>query len=174
MPEKFVFSCQRTGRCCEARDSIDIFIEDIERWWEDGSFWKVYQKLRVITDGAAPVKMEIQKEDTCPFLEENTCTIYETRPISCQAFPLGFNGKNFVLVDEECPGTGDGKMPAEALEKIRSAAKAGYDARVRTRTLLPALQAVILKETMRQSEEALGKLSDEEREKLKKIFSDAK
>ncbi|MEE8402693.1 MAG: YkgJ family cysteine cluster protein [Candidatus Hydrothermarchaeaceae archaeon] len=171
---KFVFNCQRTGMCCETRDSIDVHIEDLERWWTDGSFARVYPELKVVTDGGVPLRMEIQKKDTCQFLDGKDCSIYDARPISCRAFPLGFNGKSFVRVDEECSGTGKGEMTAESLEEIRDAAKAEYHARVRTAAILPALHAIILKDTMAQSEEALGKLSDEDREKLKKIFSDAK
>ncbi len=169
---KFVFNCQRSGRCCEARDSIDVFIDDIERWWADGNFARIYPELQIVTDNGPPIRMQIQKEDACPFLDDKNCSIYDTRPISCRAFPLGFNGKNFTLVDEECPGVGKGKMTPEALGDIRSVAKVEYQARIRTRTILPALQAIILKETMKQSEEALSKLSDEERDKLKKILGD--
>jgi Fe-S-cluster containining protein len=171
---KFVFNCQRTGRCCTSRDSIDVSIDDIERWWRDGNFAKIFSELQVVTAGGPPIKMQIKKEGACPFLEGENCSIYETRPISCQAFPLEFNGKNFVLTDTECPGIGEGKMTAEALEEIRSAAKAEHDARIRTAALLPALHAIILTDTMKASEEALSKLTDEDREKLKKIFDGAK
>jgi Fe-S-cluster containining protein len=171
---KFVFNCKRTGRCCESRDSIDVFIDDIERWWGDGSFAKIFSHLGVVTTGGPPVVIQIKKDGPCPLLEGADCSIYDTRPLSCQAFPLGYNGKNFILVDMECPGVGEGKMTAEALEGIRNAAKAEHDARIKTATLLPALHAIILTDTMKESEEALGKLSDEDREKLKKIFDGAK
>ncbi len=171
---KFVFNCKRTGRCCESRDSIDVSIDDIERWWNDGNFAKIFSELQVVTAGGPPIKMRIKKEAPCPFLENERCTIYETRPLSCQAFPLGYNGKNFTLVDEECPGIGEGEMTAEALEEIRNSAKDEYDARIRTATLLPALHAIILTDTMKASEEAMSKLTDEDREKLKKIFDGAK
>lgn len=171
---KFVFNCQRTGRCCESRDSIDVYIDDIERWWTDGNFAKIYPELQTVTDGGPPLRMRVKKEGACPFLKEKDCDIYDSRPLSCQAFPLGFNGKNFVLTDDECPGVGEGKMTAESLEEMRNAAKAEYSARVRTAALLPALQAIILRESIEASEEALSKLSDEDRERLKKIFDGAK
>jgi Fe-S-cluster containining protein len=171
---KFVFNCQRTGRCCESRDSIDVFIDDVERWWSDGNFAKIFPELGIVTAAGPPTKMRIKKEGACPFLEGESCSIHETRPVSCQAFPLGYNGKNFVLTDDECPGIGEGKMTVEALEEIRNAARGEYDARTRTAALLPALHAIILSDTMKASEEALNKLSDEDREKLKKIFDSAK
>jgi Fe-S-cluster containining protein len=171
---KFVFNCERTGKCCETRDSIDVFIDDIERWWSDGNFAKIFADLEIVSPGGPPIKLQIKKEGSCTFLKSERCTIYETRPISCQAFPLGYNGKNFVLTDTECPGIGKGKMTTEALEEIRSAAKAEHDARIRTAALLPALHAIILTDTMKASEEAMSKLSDEDREKLKKIFDGAK
>lgn len=171
---KFVFNCQRTGRCCGARDSIDVHIDDIEQWWTGGNFAKIYPELQTVTDGGPPVRMEIRKEGACPFLEDADCSIYDFRPISCQAYPLGFNGKNFVLTDDECPGIGKGKMTAESLEEMRNAARAEYHARVRTAALLPALHAIILRDTIEASEEALSKLSDDDKERLKKIFDGAK
>ncbi len=171
---KFVFNCKRTGKCCKARDSIDVHINDIERWWMDGSFARIYPELQIVMGNGIPIRLQIQKEGPCPFLEGKDCSIYDARPTSCRAFPLGFSGKNFVLADEECPGVGKGKMTAERLEEIRSAAKDEYHARIRTSTILPALHAIIMKDTMKQSEEALGKLSDEDREKLKKIFEGMK
>ncbi|MBU2559398.1 YkgJ family cysteine cluster protein [archaeon] len=171
---KFVFNCKRTGMCCETRDSIDVFIDDIERWWNDGNFAKIFADMQVVTAGGPPIKLQIKKEGPCTFRENERCTIYETRPISCQAFPLGWNSKNFILVDEECPGIGKGTMTSEALEEIRNAAKVEYDARIRTAAILPALHAIILTATMKASEEAMSKLSDEDKEKLKKIFDSAK
>lgn len=121
-----------------------------------------------------PMQMEIKKDDACPFLKKNDCTIYDSRPVSCQAFPLSFNGKNFTQVTEDCPGVGKGKMTKESLEEIRSAADAGYHSKVRTIAILPALQAIILKEAMNKSEEAVSKLSSEDKEKLKTIFGEIK
>lgn len=171
---KFVFTCQRTGRCCETRDGIDVYLDDIEQWWKNGSFAKIYPELRIVADGGLPLKMQIQKADACPFLENRNCSIYEIRPISCQAFPLGFNGTNFTLTDEECPGVGKGEMTAEKLEEMRDAARTEHHAKIKTSTILPALQAIILKETMKHSEDALEQLSDKDKEKLKEIFGDAK
>ncbi len=124
--------------------------------------------------GEFPMQMEIKKDDACPFLEKNDCTIYDSRPVSCQAFPLGFNGKNFILTTEDCQGVGKGKMTKESLEEIRISADAGYHAKVRTIAILPALQAIILKEAMNKSEEAVSKLSSEDKEKLKTIFEEKK
>jgi len=169
---KFVFTCQHTGRCCKTRDSIDVYVEDIERWWVNGNFARIYPELQVATDSGLPMKMRIHKEEECPFLDGNDCSIYDARPMSCLAFPLRFNGENFTLADEECPGVGKGEMTAEKLEELRDAARAEYHAKIRTGTIMPALQAIILQDTMRQSEEALGKLSDKDKERLKKMFGD--
>ena len=171
---KFVFNCKRSGRCCETRDSIDVFIDDIERWWGDGNFAKIFADLAIVTAGGPPIKMQIKKDGPCPFIEGENCSIYETRPISCQAFPLGWNGKNFIITDIECPGVGEGTMTAEALEEMRNAARVEHDARIRTAALLPALHAIIMTDTMKASEAAMSKLTDEDREKLKKIFDGTK
>lgn len=50
----------------------------------------------------------INRENTCPFLKNNACSIYTVRPLVCRLFPLGklfHNGFRYVLLSENaCAG----------------------------------------------------------------------
>ncbi|MFX1519528.1 MAG: YkgJ family cysteine cluster protein [Promethearchaeota archaeon] len=161
---KFIFECQKTGRCCYSRDPIQIFDIDLARWWTDGTFGTVFPYLKLnMSTSLAPNAIKIEKtviqehekrsdeerfDSVCPLLNRETkeCTIYSTRPITCKAFPLAYNGENFVLRDLECPGIDKGTMSTEGLKQIRTAAKREYSSNGRTVTLLPAIHSLLMKE----------------------------
>jgi len=162
---KFIFECQKTGRCCYIGDPIKIFDIDLARWWTDGTFGTVfpYLNLNMMTETLVPTEVKIEKtillenekkpnerefNSVCPLLNRETkeCTIYSTRPITCKAFPLAYNGENFVLRDLECPGIDKGTMTAEHLKQIRTAAKREYTSNNRTVTILPAIHSLLMKE----------------------------
>ncbi|MFQ5976207.1 MAG: YkgJ family cysteine cluster protein [Candidatus Hydrothermarchaeales archaeon] len=173
---KFVFECQRTGRCCEVRQNIEVFIQDIERWWKDGTYTKVISELDITTlPNGMPMGLSIKKKDVkgktiCPFLEGVDCSIYATRPISCIAYPLGFNGENYILLDKECPGLNKGTMKKERLVEMGGAARGVHESRTRMISVLPILQAVVVKRMVEESEKVMEKLSDEEKEGIKKML----
>jgi Fe-S-cluster containining protein len=167
---KFVFTCQRCGRCCE-RD-VEVSLGDIERWSEKGVIYQVFPHLSIPSDSPA-VSMYLEMEDgKCSMYdsESKSCRIYDDRPQSCMAYPLEFDGSGFLLRDKDCPGIGQGEMNREALEEIRQAARDEHDGEMRTAFVLPMLQGIFLKEIAKRSEEAIGKLSDEERAKLEEIL----
>jgi len=161
---KFIFECQKTGRCCYLRDPIKIYDIDLARWWTDGSFGTVFPHLKLhLTEALVPSEMKLEKtilkeeekrpeeeqfDSVCPLLNRETkeCTVYSTRPITCKAFPLGYNGESFVIRDLECPGIDKGFMTAERLKTIRTAAKREFSSNNRTITLLPAIHSLIMKE----------------------------
>ncbi|MCK5587392.1 MAG: YkgJ family cysteine cluster protein [Candidatus Lokiarchaeota archaeon] len=161
---KFIFECQKTGRCCYIRDSIKIFDIDLARWWTDGTFGTVFPYLKLnMTETLVPTEVKIEKtiiqenekrpdeehfDSVCPLLNRETkeCTIYSTMPITCKAFPLEYNGENFVLKDLECLGIDKGAMTAEHLKQIRTAAKREYTSNNRTVTILPAIHSLLMKE----------------------------
>lgn len=182
-PSKFVFECQRDGRCCEERESINVYVEDIERWSKDGTVYKIFPDLSIEDIGTGmPTKITIKKTKikggsgfACPLLDMKTkaCTIYSNRPISCIAYPLGFNGVNYVLKDENCPGLNKGEMTRERLKEMRDAAKKEHEAILQMRGTLPALYGLFMKLMTEQSEKALGRLSKEDRERLNEILKSA-
>jgi len=169
---KFVFTCQRCGRCCEREKGVAVYLSDIERWSRDGTIYQVFPSISISSDpGSISMSLDID-EGRCKMYEAQSkeCRIYENRPIACRAFPLRHDGSGFLLGDKECPGLGKGEMSKEALQEMRSAASQEHEDEAKTAAVLPALQALLLKEMTKQSEEAYSKLSDEEKSKLEEIL----
>ena len=41
--------------------------------------------------------------DSCPYLKDNLCSIYEKRPSVCKIYPLSPNLDNSIYIDSSCP-----------------------------------------------------------------------
>jgi proteasome lid subunit RPN8/RPN11 len=61
-------------------------------------------------------------------------------------------------------------MNKEALEEIRKAAVEEHEDEACTAAVLPMVQALLLSDMAKKSEEAYSKLSEEEKAKLEEIF----
>ena len=100
--------------------------------------------------------------------------VYDNRPLSCRTYPLEFDGKNFTVVDVECPGIGEEGMTKENLLEMRDTAKQMFYELTRMRIALPVLSQLIsqkvMMDLMRQNMEAMSKMSDEDRSKLDEIL----
>lgn len=112
----------------------------------------------------------------CIFYEEeaNGCAIRFSRPISCRAYPLAFDGEKYFLSDKDCPGVGKGEPTREALMEARGIAEQEFKERIETLTALPALYTVIMTPIIQQSTEAMRSLSEEDRKKMDEILSKSK
>ena len=171
---KFIFTCQECGKCCERE--VAIYLGDIERWSKDGTIYQVFPNLTVSGE-SAPLSLHLEQENgKCKMFdpEGKKCKIYDNRPLSCRAYPLRHDGTGFLLRDEECPGLSKGEMSREALEEIRKDAIQEHEAEVHTAAVLPTIQALLLSDMAKKSEEAYSKLSDEEKAKLEEILKKEK
>ena len=118
--------------------------------------------------------LETESEVTaCVFYNEqaNGCEIRYSRPISCQTFPLEFNGEKYVLSSKGCPGVGKGEVSKEALQDARDLAEKEFNERTETTAALPAIYSLMMNQIMRQSAEAMQNLSDEDRKKMDEILA---
>lgn len=113
----------------------------------------------------------------CPLYnkDDKKCLIYDNRPLSCRTYPLEYDGKNFIVVDADCPGVGVGEgMTKEDLKKMRETAKLMHYELTRIRIALPVLNQMIsqkvMMDLMKQNMEAMSKMTDEDREKLDEVF----
>ena len=112
----------------------------------------------------------------CPLYnkEKKECLVYDNRPLSCRVYPLEFDGKNYTIVDIECPGLEEEGMTPEELKEMRNNAKTMYYELTRMRIALPVLSQMIsqkvMMDLMRQNMEAMSKMSEEDRAKLDEIF----
>ena len=198
---KFTFKCTRCDKCCLARGPIPITLWDLELWARNGvvanfmPYLEVYNKpdggIDLILKPLAPPKKEDDPTPSDPFggtsiedllevkcplynKEQKKCLIYENRPLSCRTYPLEFDGKNFSVVDVDCPGIGEPGMTKDELKEMRETAKTMFYELTRMRIALPVLTQMIsrnvMMDLMRQNMEAMNKMSDEDKAKLDDIF----
>jgi uncharacterized protein len=167
---KFIFNCQKCGQCCEK--NVEILFCDIEKWSRDGTIYQIFEDLVVCGEPQAPIIGFERMDGKCKMYisESKECKIYNNRPIACRAYPLKHDGNGFFLRDSDCPGLNNGDMSRESLEEIRKAAREEYQDKNRTAAVLPALQALLLKDMAKRSEEAFSKLTDNEKAKLEEIL----
>lgn len=201
---KFRFKCTRCDTCCLERGPIPLTMWDLEMWARNGvianfmPYIDVYRKpdggfdliLKPISESEKQEQEESQpqspfSEDVpieelldkkCPLYnkEKEQCLVYENRPLSCRTYPLEFDGKNFSIVDMDCPGIGEEGMTKEELIEMRDNAKRMYSELTRMRIGLPLLYQIIssnfMKELMKQQMQAMEAMSDEDKEKLEEIM----
>ena len=127
-------------------------------------------------DPFGTVPIEELLDVKCPLYnkEDKKCLVYENRPLSCRTYPLEYDGKNFIVVDADCPGIGEEGMTKEELKEMREIAKIMHYELTRMRIALPILNQMIsqkiMMDLMRQNMEAMSKMSEEDRAKLDEIF----
>ncbi|MFX1419089.1 MAG: YkgJ family cysteine cluster protein [Promethearchaeota archaeon] len=200
---KFTFKCTRCDNCCAARGPIPITFWDLEMWARNGvvanfmPYLDIYQKpdggIDLILKPLPPPPQEGENENNakdpfgtvpieellnvkCPLYnkDDKKCLVYENRPLSCRTYPLEYDGKNFIVVDADCPGIGEEGMTKEELTEMRETAKIMHYELTRMRIALPVLNQMIsqkiMMDLMRQNMEAMSKMSDEDRAKLDEIF----
>ncbi|MBN1216085.1 MAG: YkgJ family cysteine cluster protein [Candidatus Lokiarchaeota archaeon] len=197
---KFTFKCTRCDNCCLKRGPIPITQWDLEIWAKNGvlanflPYLGIYNnpngtmdlilkpfstkdtKKKDVEDIFSQPTIEDLFEEKCPLYnkEDKKCLVYNNRPLSCQTYPLEYNGKNYTIVDNECPGIGQEGMTKEELKLMRDIAqKINYEL-TRTRISLPVFSQIlsqkIMIDLMRQNMEAMSKMSEEDRSKLDEIF----
>ena len=200
---KFTFKCTRGDDCCLARGPIPITFWDLEMWARNGvvanfmPYLDIYNKpdggidliLKPLPPppeegeekpepkdpfGAVPIEELLTVK--CPLYnkDDKKCLVYDNRPLSCRTYPLEFDGKNFIVVDADCPGVGEEGMTPEELKEMRETAKTMHYELTRMRIALPVLNQMlsqkIMMDLMRQNIEAMSKMSDEDKAKLDEIF----
>jgi Fe-S-cluster containining protein len=200
---KFTFKCTKCDACCLARGPIPITFWDLEMWARNGvvanfmPYLDIYNKpdggIDLILKPLPPPKEEGEETEEpkdpfgtvpieelltvkCPLYnkDDNKCLVYDNRPLSCRTYPLEFDGKNFIVVDADCPGIGEEGMTKEELAEMRKIAKNMHYELTRMRIALPVLNQLIsqkiMMDLMRQNMAAMSKMSEEDRAKLDEIF----
>jgi len=113
------FQCSRCTRCC----SLDVMLSDEEMKRLGDSIDHKWHTTKKVMDGS---------NFNCCLLQGNACTIYESRPKLCRAYPFfaipaadlerfetqvpdaalhltGEDGERYLIIyDDACPGVGRG------------------------------------------------------------------
>lgn len=110
--EKIFFSCNQCGECCREMDvplsHIDIIrILESKTSLEPEMFITIHPSDKTSPDAILlygdyqelylTTKMS---DNSCIFLENNVCSIYEFRPNSCRTWPFSKNIKNQLFIDD--------------------------------------------------------------------------
>jgi Fe-S-cluster containining protein len=186
---KYTFKCLEQKcdtKACHIRPQILVTFGDFARWMNQGFVMNILQGIGI----HMPVSehdsfyfetlrkpLESDPETTsCIFYNEqaNACEIRYGRPISCQTYPLEFNGEKFVLSSKDCPGVGEGEVTKEALQEARNLAEKEFNERKETTVALPAIYSVLMNQMLKQSAEAMQNLSEEDRKKMDEILAKSK
>ena len=183
---KYSFKCLEQKcetKACHIRPKVLVTIGDINRWMTQGYIMNILPGITVHMPESEKdafyfetvrKPLETESEVTaCVFYNEqaNGCEIRYSRPISCQTFPLEFNGEKYVLSSKDCPGVGEGEVSKEALQDARDLAEKEFNERTETTAALPAIYSLMMNQIMRQSAEAMQNLSDEDRKKMDEILA---
>jgi Fe-S-cluster containining protein len=117
------FKCIQCGKCCRWPGYVFLNDEDVSRLAQELSgsnrseFIERYTK-RISPNGALALADKSNK-DECIFLNQNKCSIYESRPAQCKEFPLHY--------DHRCPGFTEMKevsvMSADMVQRIMNMKK---------------------------------------------------
>ncbi|MFW9846981.1 MAG: YkgJ family cysteine cluster protein [Candidatus Thorarchaeota archaeon] len=186
---KYRFKCLEQKcdtRDCHIRPHVNVTLGDLSRWSIQGYIGNIISGLQVVPPESENEPMTIEtlrkplKDDAdntaCVFFDEeaNGCIIRYSRPISCRTFPLEYNGSKFVLSSKNCPGVGKGEVTKDALKEAKELAEKDYNERVESITALPAVYTLIMAPMIRQSTEAMERMTEEDRKKMDEILSKSK
>ena len=174
--KKYIFNCTKCGQCCEKRELVPVSFADIRNWTTNGTINSVFPHLKIKTfptqvGGETREAISIVlagSEKGCPLYdkENKLCNVYHSMPLECKAFPLGFNGQNYVIKDKTVPGLGNGTMTKEKLISDRDTARLDYDARVETQMLLPLTYSLFMQNLLEQQQKIRDEMPEDKRQQL--------
>ena len=96
------------AHCCKGSfGSIfsQILKEEFEEVYKNFPILFIFSSLGFIK----PVILLSNGFDSCSYLKNNTCSIYENRPNVCKTYPLSPNIDNEIYIDTSCPEIYKGK-----------------------------------------------------------------
>ncbi len=184
--KKYNFKCYEqtcADRVCCTRSPVLVTFGDISRWITQNFVQEIFPglTLNIPKDEGEIFSIETLRnpleegsdKTACIFFvkESNACAIRYSRPISCQTFPLAYDGEKFYVTDNSCSGIGQGEVTKEALKDARDLADKEYRERSATLGALPGVYSIIITDMMRKSAEMMKDMKPEDREKLEELMS---
>ena len=96
LDDTFSFHCTQCGKCCIHRTDIilsprDIFKMAKELKLSNADFLRKYCSMHIGPTSRIPVitLRPVGKDDRCPLLRNNKCSVHRVKPSVCGMFPLG-------------------------------------------------------------------------------------
>lgn len=103
-----------------SHSDIILLPEDMER------LLKISRKDLVKKQGSNCF-LRVKQDGTCYALAQGRCTIYDSRPTLCRAYPFYIDLFTGVSIHTTCPGIGRGMTPLDEIRPYLKAAKTVYD-----------------------------------------------
>jgi hypothetical protein len=121
------FECQGEGKCCKTRGKygyVYLSFNDRRRLAAHFGISTALFTTRYTEkeDGLYQLKY---KDKDCPFLQDNKCAVYDSRPWQCRTWPFWPENMSTSVWEREvasyCPGIGKGRVYSpEEIEEIIS------------------------------------------------------
>lgn len=96
LDDTFKFHCTQCGKCCIQRDDIilspmDLFRMAKELKMSHTDFIHTYCSIHIGSASRMPIIMlrPVGKDNRCPLLKANKCSVHHVKPAVCGMFPLG-------------------------------------------------------------------------------------
>lgn len=96
LDDTFAFHCTQCGKCCIHRTDIilsprDIFKMAKELKLSNSDFLRKYCSIHIGPTSRMPIVIlrPIGKNNRCPLLKNNKCSVHKVKPSVCGMFPLG-------------------------------------------------------------------------------------
>jgi len=115
-PQRVRFRCIKCALCCgDTEDKVrSILLLKIEADRISEKTSVTIDKYAEKIEGLKPFSLQMRKTEDgkCVFLEDNSCSIYQIRPIICRFYPFELknlrNNRYAFTYTDECPGIGEG------------------------------------------------------------------
>ena len=96
LDDTFSFHCTQCGKCCIHRTDIILSPRDIFKMAKalklsNADFLRKYCSMHIGPTSCIPVitLRPVGKDDRCPLLKNNKCSVHKVKPSVCGMFPLG-------------------------------------------------------------------------------------
>src|SRR5262252_695242 len=116
MAEGLRFACQ-TGctECCRQRGFVYLTPDDLVRMAAFTGMTPAAFEKKYVYRTSRQMRLRVPAGGTCPFLEENGCSIHPAKPTQCRIFPfwpeLVESRREWLKVARGyCPGIGKGPL----------------------------------------------------------------
>jgi len=149
--EKIAFGCNKCGECCRDMD-VPLTHSDIYRLLQSGT--KLDPEILITMHPARDDEFDAVllygeyntlyltnklSDNSCLFLENNACTIYDYRPNSCRTWPFSKNSRNELLIDTVANKTVDifcDKTPFKGQKNTKKTIDSGIAEVIESRRLI--------------------------------------
>ncbi len=126
-PKNVRFTCERCAKCCgDTKERVrSILLLKIEAERISQRTLKDIRKFAEKIEGSEPYVYQMKKTHggKCLFLKDNSCSIYQMRPLICRFYPFQLKNirdrKPMFTYTDECPSIGKGpQLKRSFFEKL--------------------------------------------------------